>query len=370
MGAGGSNKEQERFLETRNFAALDGFRAVAVFLVFTFHFGGPAWARYSGWLGVYAFFVLSGFLITTLLVRERDATGAVSLKAFYLRRATRILPLYFLVYFLVLGLSWHAGGLPWAQMKAAAPYHLMLLNELAGVSPIHMTWTLGVEWKYYLVWPALFAVFGATAAGRFAVAMYGLAALLALWLSHAHPAWLTPWYYFGMLLGSALAVVMHTRRGFAALQPLMTNAAAIVLTVLLVAVHRRAELLTRHLGEPQLIGLYCVLVALLLPALVTRTGASRALSSRLLRLVGRRSYAMYLVQYLAAQTVIALLPGTVAGPMLLGLGFGLALAASDALYRWVERPMIRWGHRWAAAVQSDSRTAPADAKPSNWRPLA
>lgn len=370
MRSGGAREGFDKFLETRSFAALDGLRALAVFLVFTFHFGGPWWDRYAGWLGVYAFFVLSGFLITTLLVRERLASGTVSLKAFYIRRATRILPLYFLLYFVVLGLCWRAQDASWEQMKAAAPYHLLLLNELADISPIHMTWTLGVEWKYYLVWPALFAMFGATAAHRFGTVVYGLLALLALWWSHAYPVWLTPWHYAGMLLGSGLAVVMHTRPGFRALRPLMTNAAAIALALALVVVHRRADLLARHLGEPQVIGLYCVLVALLLPTLVTHTIGRQALSSKALVFVGRRSYAMYLVQYLAAQAVIAVLPGTVAGPLLLVLGFGVALVVSDGLYRAFEQPIIRWGHRWAAAVQLGGHRAPRDAAASNWRPLA
>jgi len=370
MDSGGSQEDFDRFLETRNFAALDGLRALAVFLVFTFHFGGPSWDRYAGWLGVYAFFVLSGFLITTLLVRERRASGTVSLKAFYIRRATRILPLYFLVYFVVLGLCWRAQDASWDQMKAAAPYHLLLLNELADFSPIHMTWTLGIEWKYYLVWPALFMLFGANATRQFGAAVYGLAALLALWWSHAYPAWLTPWHYAGMLLGSALAIAMHTRSGFRTLRPLMTNVAVVALALALVVVHRRADLLARHLGEPQVIGLYCVLVALLLPALLTGTIGRRMLSSKALVFVGRRSYAMYLVQYLAAQAVIALLPGVVAGPLLLALTFGVALAASDGLYRAFEQPIIRWGHRWAAVVQSDRHRAPRDAAASNWRPLA
>ena len=349
------------YLQTRNFAALDGLRALAVFLVFGFHFGGPKWDRFSGWLGVHAFFVLSGFLITTLLLRERDATGRVSLKAFYIRRAARILPLYFLVYLLVLGLSYIAQGTAWEQMKAATPYYLTLLNEFAGFAPLQMTWTLGVEWKYYLVWPVVFALFGSTCASRFGTVACGLALLAAVWTMGAHPSWFSPWHYAGMLAGSAVAIAMHSRRTFGWMRVFMSPAAAAVVALALVAVHRKSLALSAWLGEPQLIAIYVVLVAMLLPSLVASTWLQRVLSSRFLLFVGRRSYAMYLVQYLAAQAVIGMSPSTVAGPLLLFASFGVALVASDFLYRWFEKPITAWGQRRAGAAAQQAPALPAAA---------
>src|ERR1700735_4971110 len=73
---------------SRHLPCLDGLRAVAVSLVIVTHFGYPA----LGGLGVSIFFVLSGFLITTLLLRELEATGTVSLQGFYARRSLRIFP--------------------------------------------------------------------------------------------------------------------------------------------------------------------------------------------------------------------------------------------------------------------------------------
>ena len=80
------------YLALRRFPALDGLRAIAAVLVVFFHYGGPDWLQ--GWAGVQMFFVLSGFLITTLMLREERGTGRVSLSEFYLRRAFRILPVY------------------------------------------------------------------------------------------------------------------------------------------------------------------------------------------------------------------------------------------------------------------------------------
>ncbi|MEK8109623.1 acyltransferase [Micromonospora sp. M12] len=102
----------------RRFPALDGLRAVAAIMVFAFHYGGPSWKWLTGWIGVHLFFVLSGFLITTLLLREEHRYGRVSLRAFYLRRFFRIMPVYLLVLFLTWGLARLSGS-------AEAIEHLM-----------------------------------------------------------------------------------------------------------------------------------------------------------------------------------------------------------------------------------------------------
>ena len=85
----------EQFLALKRFPALDGVRAIAALMVVFFHYGGPGFLQ--GWLGVQIFFVLSGFLITTLLLREQARDGRIDLREFYRRRAFRILPVYFVV---------------------------------------------------------------------------------------------------------------------------------------------------------------------------------------------------------------------------------------------------------------------------------
>jgi len=350
----------EAYRATRNFAALDGLRAVSVFLVFSEHFGGIGWTRFSGWLGVHAFFVLSGFLITTLLLRERDATGRISLQAFYIRRAARLLPLYLLVFLAVLGLSWLAGDGSWAQMKAAAPYYLSLQNELAELAPLHMTWTLAVEWKYYLVWPALLVVFGTTPRSALAAVGFCIAALAMIGIGGHEWKLLLPQNYIGMLLGTGLAITLHSRRGFALLGGLMNHGVALALVLLLLLWQRRFPLVADRIGTAGAIAVYSLLVTLLIPALVApRTWLARALASKWLVFVGHRSYAMYLVQYVAANAVIAALPGLVVGTPLLLLSFGLALLLSHGLHRGFEKPITAWGHRRAAAVKRSPAPAPA-----------
>ncbi|QNK65065.1 acyltransferase family protein [Variovorax sp. PAMC26660] len=364
MSARGTAISFEDFQSIRNFAALDGLRAVAVFLVFAAHMGGIAASKFSGWLGVHAFFVLSGFLITTLLLRERDGTGRVSLKAFYIRRTTRLVPLYLLIYLVVLAQSYLAQDASWEQMKVATPYYLTLCNELAPYAPLVVTWTLSVEWKYYLVWPTLITVFGLTTRSRLATVGLCMAALAALGLSGAQPDWLSPQNYIGMMIGSALAILMHTPTTFGWVRGLMTYRAPLVILPLLFIVHRRFPLVTSYIGDLGAITLYGLLVGLLLPSLIaSRTFMGKALGAKWLVFIGHRSYAMYLIQYIAAHAVLDVLSviGVVIvnGPALLLLSFIVSLAISDLLYRWFEKPITDWGHRWAKSTKQAalSRTA-------------
>ncbi|MFH0134417.1 acyltransferase family protein [Variovorax sp. VaC1] len=354
--------DHDVYLKTKYFPALDGLRALSVFLVFAMHFGGEIAGSRVGWLGVYVFFVLSGYLITTLLLREWDATGFVSLKAFYIRRSTRLLPAYFLVYLMMMVVSYFQSDTAWAEMKAATPYFLTFMNEFAASSPFGLTWSLGVEWKYYMVWPLLLVMFGRTSGARFAVAMVCLGVALVIMLGQLHPVWLTPWGYFGLILGSLTALLLHSRAGYERLRCLTGNKAAFFLAFVLFVWYRRADWIESRIGMPLMVAVFCTLVALLMPALIANnTYVARVMGWRPLVFIGQRSYAMYLLQVIAALVVIFVLPGTTVGPLLLFGSFAVALVAAHVLYQWFERPIARWGHGWAEAVKEgagDTQPAP------------
>ncbi len=144
---------------------LDGIRAMAVIGVVWHHahpgFGALPMSR-NGFLGVDAFFVLSGFLITVLLLREQAAHGSISLRQFYVRRALRIFPLYYAVlallalYFLTVKHS--TQGQAFLQ---ALPYHLTFLSNWVPVdSLMAITWSLSSEEQFYLLWPPLLVWLG------------------------------------------------------------------------------------------------------------------------------------------------------------------------------------------------------------------
>ncbi|HTT31377.1 MAG TPA: acyltransferase family protein [Solirubrobacteraceae bacterium] len=154
-----------RRVELSHYAGLDGVRGIAVAAVLLYH-GGVAWAD-GGFLGVEVFFVLSGFLITSLLLAEWQRSSRISLGAFWARRARRLLPALFCLV-AVIGLYYAAAGsaqaIPglkgdgisaltyysnWHQIAAGTSY----FAATGPVSPLEHTWSLAIEEQFYLVWP-------------------------------------------------------------------------------------------------------------------------------------------------------------------------------------------------------------------------
>ena len=143
--------------------SLDGVRAVAIGLVLVAHLGGtrgfPLTADRAnffgtGALGVRVFFVLSGFLITGLILREMDRTGTVSLRAFYARRFFRIFP----AYYTYLALTALAVVLGWEVVRPGDLFHAATYTENYHVPfgwPVGHAWSLSVEEQFYLLWPVL-----------------------------------------------------------------------------------------------------------------------------------------------------------------------------------------------------------------------
>ncbi|MBA2382931.1 MAG: acyltransferase [Chloroflexi bacterium] len=136
---------------------LDGLRAVAVGLVLLAHARWPIVVN-GGDAGVTAFFVLSGFLITTILVGQQERTGRIDVVSFYRRRVIRLAPALIgvLVFTLVIGL---ALGLPsqWPLGIVSCLAYVSNWTEVAGINidPLGHTWSLAIEEQFYLVWPAV-----------------------------------------------------------------------------------------------------------------------------------------------------------------------------------------------------------------------
>ncbi len=163
--------------------ALDGMRAVAVFIVIAYH-GGLGVV--PGDLGVSAFFVLSGFLITWLLLREWRADGSVSLRRFYVRRTLRIFPAYY-VFLAVSFVLDRIRNDPWPDglTAAAAGYAVNYYNALHGHPPtaIAHAWSLGVEEQFYLLWPAVFLLLARRGVRVLLPAVAGLVVAVLVWRS-------------------------------------------------------------------------------------------------------------------------------------------------------------------------------------------
>jgi peptidoglycan/LPS O-acetylase OafA/YrhL len=366
---------------------LDGVRGIAVLAVLLYH-GQVGWAR-GGFLGVDVFFVLSGFLITGLLLAEWRRWGSIDLRGFWLRRARRLLPALFL---LMVGVSLGAALLASpAQRTALRADALATLGYVANwrfvladrsyfaqydePSPLRHMWSLGIEEQFYLVFPLL--LIGLLALGlhrRGLAAVLGLGALgsaglaAALYTPGADPSRV----YYGtdtrleaLLVGAVAAALVGdaaaARRPAAYLaaggwhvplpgrqSPGLLGLAG--LAILLVAARDTAGWL--YEGGFLLVAVLAVLVVL--AAADDRSTTARLLSWEPLRRIGLVSYGLYLWHW---PVYVALTPDRVGatGPALLVLRLAVTGLLAVGSYVLVERP-IRAGvlsRRW-----SDRRLRP------------
>ena len=149
---------------------IEGLRAIAVLIVIAYHAGVPGWS--GGFVGVDVFFVLSGFLITSLLINERENDGRISLRSFYARRIRRLLPISSVVAIssaiaaLVVLPSTSFSSLG-TDVAAAAGFFVNMVFAARGTdylagdadpSVLQHYWSLAVEEQFYLVWPGLIAL--------------------------------------------------------------------------------------------------------------------------------------------------------------------------------------------------------------------
>lgn len=150
---------------------LDGLRGIAILLVVWYHSWGFH-ARYSGVVGVTVFYVLSGYLITGILLKEHDRRGSIDLKAFYARRALRLAPALVVTLLLTTAIMAVTGDPQlnhhyWVQLLSAATYTTNLVMATGVPMPIlGHTWSLGIEEQFYFLWPLLLLGFLALKRGR------------------------------------------------------------------------------------------------------------------------------------------------------------------------------------------------------------
>jgi peptidoglycan/LPS O-acetylase OafA/YrhL len=352
-------------------ASLDGLRGLAILLVVASHASAGRFPL-GGMVGVTLFFVLSGYLITTLLLAERRDRGSVDLRAFYMRRALRLAPALVLLLIvtpllLLLLQDPHLDG----RMLPASAITALYLSDFfrAGGDTLvdyGHTWSLAVEEQYYLVWPALLLLVLARwlPRRRLWAAVLLLALLFAAWRLYAALTFGFDRVYFALdtnafalLLGALLAVRPVT------LGTRSAQAAAIVAPAGLLVV---AILPVGNSGAAYLEGLTLGAVLVGAMALVAVMGARARRwpwSFRPLVVAGRLSYGLYLwheVLYLST-------PG---GHALEGVWRAAAVVAAAvlALLSWtlVEYPMLQWKRRFervrnaiASPVASSAQGDPA-----------
>ena len=298
--------------KAKHVPALDGLRGVAILLVVTHHQLIPL-SLSGGFLGVDLFFVLSGFLITTLLLTEFDATRTISLKNFYLRRVLRLGPalLVYLIVSLIVTYLLHPEDL--AREFRLVGYALayatnwrMAFGWDLSLDPTAIIWSLSIEEQFYLVWPLLLLISLSLGLKRRHIAI-GLALIIATIMLHRYQLWsadaeLNRLYYGtdtradAPLMGCLLALVPVTAWSVAKQRTLKLAAfvAAVVLIYLISTVEFTDALLYQwgYTGIAALAGLVTWTAGTQTSSLL------RVFEWRLLRWFGKISYALYLWHWL------------------------------------------------------------------------
>jgi peptidoglycan/LPS O-acetylase OafA/YrhL len=375
--------EQEFGARARfHLSGLDGLRAVAVAGVLLYH--GTDWLP-GGFLGVDLFFVISGFLITTLLLDELRRTGTIAIGSFLARRARRLFP----ALAVVLVTTLLAAAIVWrdvleevqSSVLAAAAYVMnwwLIVHEAdyfaaAGrPPPLQHVWSLAIEEQFYLLWPPVVLLLGLWLRGNVRVGVAIAASLGAV----ASASWLTalairgnvPFdtdvsrLYFGtdthasgLLLGCAAAAVVSTRLqpGHLARRPRNRRGDLIGLAALAGFVWMMLEVTE---FDPWLYRYGFALAAVLCTIVVvasTRPGSvlGRSLDVAPLRWIGVRSYGIYLWHWPVFVVTRPVLDVSLSQEALLVPRLALTVGIAALSYRFLEQPIRREGFRpWLRRV--------------------
>jgi peptidoglycan/LPS O-acetylase OafA/YrhL len=350
----------------RHIPTLDGWRAIAILLVMWHHMGTEFYTPEEYWahsptrfgtIGVPIFFGISGLLICKLLLEEFRSTGAISLRAFYIRRCFRILPPLFVFLFAAVILGCVSGLLE--VLSSVFFFRNYVTNSAVGVYSAHL-WSLSVEEHFYLLWPSVLCLLLATRRS----ALYTATAALGLGLWRAFDLHVHLTTRFAPVLDAPMRTDFR-------LDGLLWGCVA----AFLLQDDSTRELVRRWLGPVVFAGVVvffavCVIrpmqlaaiwsaAAILVMLLATITHpqwwVSRALDLAPFRWIGRISYSLYLWQqiFLVPQWEPHALPAAQDWRW----GLLLAFAAAVASYYFVERPFMRMGRRLAARSTAVARGA-------------
>ena len=331
---------------TRIIPSLDGLRGVSIFLVMLGHARGtrgfPCWipsvVTEHASLGVQIFFVISGYLITTLILDEERNTGRISLKLFYARRSIRIFPpLYFFLLFLAIGLWTGMLELPKYNLLFAASYTMNFVPSRAGAWVTGHLWSLSAEEQFYLVWPAAIRFAGKARALILAAILAicsPLAALIVYQMNHdlglRFLGVLSDSIAWGCVLAGAMPWLRRQRLFCTALS---ARAGGLVVIIILFIDHRNHPRIHFLVSETMLNLCVCYCIARYTE--FPRTIGGCFLNNRAVVSVGRISYSLYLWQQLFlnmnGMSVLQTFP----------INIATTFCCATTSYRTVEQPLAR-----------------------------
>ncbi|MGH3068191.1 MAG: acyltransferase family protein [Streptosporangiaceae bacterium] len=379
---------------TTRLPGLDGLRALAVIAVIAFHEQLSAFP--GGFLGVDVFFVLSGYLITDLLVAQWNRHGHLALRGFWARRARRLLPALGV---LLVAVTAATAVIEPAQMTAlrdallaAVTYssnwwqalaHHSYFAQFGPPPPLQHLWSLAIEEQFYLVWPLLLIVVLKTCQStrvRAGLAWLGAAlsalAMVLVYVPGADPSLVyygTDTHASALFIGSALALSWPLRR----LQALSRDSARVPDALGLAGIAVLAWAMGHFTGTDRLLYPAGLLIAALAAGGVVLAAASPgliswALGRSALRWIGIRSYGIYLWHWPVIALAGAAFPQQLPAHWIWLPEAALSVGLAAASWRWVEEPIIRRGFRatvrdWSRMVigsPAGAHRAPARAVPA------
>ncbi len=346
---------------------LDGLRALAVIAVVAFHEQLSAFS--GGFLGVDVFFVLSGYLITDLLVARWNRDGHLDLLGFWARRARRLLPALAVLLVAVTAATAVIEPAQLAALRAAllaavtyssnwwqALAHHSYFAQFGPPPPLQHLWSLAIEEQFYLVWPLVLIVILKTCqSGRVRAALAWLGAALSalamvlVYVPGADPSRV----YYGtdtrasaLFIGSALALTWPLRR----LQALSRDSARVPDALGLAGIAVLAWATGHFTGTDRVLYPAGLLVAALAAGGVVLAAASPglvswALGRSVLRWIGIRSYGIYLWHWPVIALAIAAFPQQRTAGWIWLPEAALSVGLAAVSWRWVEEPIIRDGLR-------------------------
>ncbi len=356
-------------------SALDGLRALAVAGVVLGHAGVRGLAGHHG---VTLFFVISGYLITSLLIAERERTGVIRFGNFYLRRLARLGPAMVLV--VVVTVAWlFAIRFPWQDywlgVVGTLTYTMDLIQVLWGNDAVssyfQWSWSLGIEEQFYLIWPLLLLLLINRVSVRTTLAVL-LATVVLVWVARytqnalgtTHEAgFYGPLSHAdGLILGAMLAILLMVARDRARLLRIARVLGPIGLIGLAVVFAFPRGLPIVRLADPSGFGQTAVvsLMVIFWVAVSPKGWLGRVLSTRPLVFLGRLSYGIYLWNLLLVDVFVYFV-GVKPVASWWGLLYPVALVGVCYLsFRFVETPLRqRWAPAHHHAVLVGSRTHPS-----------
>jgi peptidoglycan/LPS O-acetylase OafA/YrhL len=358
----------------RDIPSLDGLRAFSILLVILSHSAWyfPSWVEAclpfrtivgNGRHGVAVFFVISGYLITTLLMREREKTGTISLPRFYFRRIFRIFPPFY-VLIAVMAILWIAGIVPehLPSFLAAATYTWTYYPFAHGYEIAH-TWSLSIEEQFYLFWPlALLLWHQASKSIRLALGLILVMPFLRVAVYFAfpslrgHESYMLQEWTDSMMVGCLLALIKSKPRWQQWHRRWLNSWTAGTLAVIgLFGVPWLIEILPGKLGGffglsvGYSITAICVGGVLVYVVESPHSPAAKLLQLPIVRHLGVLSYSLYLWQQIFTSHEFKLLPW----------GWLYAIAVAEISYWLVEQPALRLRNRLEKRIQFRTPSTPA-----------